>query len=98
MTSLCTVADGKLRPAVRRAISKESMIGDLVAADLALLGLDALVIGRQVPTDHGEFIDPLATDATGGLIIIELKKVATFEAELSLSYSGYLQPQPPKRP
>jgi hypothetical protein len=30
-----------------------------------------------VPTDHGKFIDLLAMDATGGLIIIELKKDRT---------------------
>lgn len=77
MTSLYAIADGKLRPAVRRALSKESMIEDWVAGDPALLGLDALVIGRQVPTDHGKFIDLLAMDATGGLIIIELKKDRT---------------------
>jgi len=77
MTSLYAIADGKLRPAVRSALSKESMIEDWVATDPALLGLDALVIGRQVPTDHGKFIDLLAMDATGGLIIIELKKDRT---------------------
>lgn len=77
MTSLYAIADGKLRPAVRRALSKESMIEDWVAAEPALLGLDALVIGRQVPTDHGKFIDLLALDVTGGLIIIELKKDRT---------------------
>jgi hypothetical protein len=32
MTSLYAIADGKLRPAVRRALSKESMIEDWVAA------------------------------------------------------------------
>ena len=77
MTSLYAIADGKLRPAVRRALSRESMIEDWVAADPALLGLDALIIGRQVPTDHGKFIDLLALDANGGLIIIELKKDRT---------------------
>lgn len=77
MTSLYAIADGKLRPAVRRALSRESMIEDWVAADPALLGLDALIIGRQVPTDHGKFIDLLALDQTGGLIIIELKKDRT---------------------
>jgi hypothetical protein len=39
--------------------------------------LDALIIGRQVPTDHGKFIDLLAMDATGALVIIELKKDRT---------------------
>ena len=72
MTSLYSIIDGKLRPAERRPLMKESLIEEWVAADPALLGLDALIIGRQVPTDHGKFIDLLAMDATGGLIIIEL--------------------------
>jgi hypothetical protein len=36
-----------------------------------------LIIGRQVPTDHGKFIDLLAIDATSSLTIIELKKDRT---------------------
>lgn len=77
MTSLYSITDGKLHPATRRALTRESLIEDWVAADPALLGLDALIIGRQVPTDHGKFIDLLALDATGGLTIIELKKDRT---------------------
>ncbi|WP_282159415.1 nuclease [Shimia thalassica] len=77
MTSLYAISDGKLRPAVRRALSNEKLIEDWVEADPSLLGLDAMIIGRQVPTDHGKFIDLLAMDATGGLIIIELKKDRT---------------------
>jgi hypothetical protein len=77
MTSLYHIHDGQLRPAVRRALSRESLIEDWVAADPSLVGIDALIIGRQVPTDHGKFIDLLAMDATGGLIIIELKKDRT---------------------
>jgi len=77
MTSLYSISDGKLRPAVRRSLSNEKLIEDWVEADPSLLGLDAMIIGRQVPTDHGKFIDLLAMDATGGLIIIELKKDRT---------------------
>ena len=77
MTSLYAISDGKLRPAVRRALSNEKLIEDWVEADPSLLGLEAMIIGRQVPTDHGKFIDLLAVDATGGLIIIELKKDRT---------------------
>ena len=77
MSSLYSIVDGKLKPATRRALVKESLIEDWVAADPSLLGLDAMVIGRQVPTDHGKFIDLLALDASGALIIIELKKDRT---------------------
>ena len=53
------------------------MIEDWVAADPAILGLDALVVGRQAPADHGEFIDLLAMDAAGSLVIVQRKKDRT---------------------
>jgi len=77
MTSLYQINQGKLRPANRKALLRESMIEDCVADDPSLLGLDALIIGHQVPTDHGKYIDLLALDANGSLIIIELKKDKT---------------------
>lgn len=77
MTSLYNIVGDKLRPATRKSLNKESLIEDWVASDPSLLGLDALIIGRQVPTDHGKFIDLLAMDVTGALIIIELKKDRT---------------------
>lgn len=79
MTSLYAIADGKLRPAVRRALSKESMIEDWVAADPAFLGLDALIIGRQVPTDHGKFIDLWSDDPT--YIVDLIKRVTRVNTE-----------------
>lgn len=77
MTALFGIVSGKLQPATRKILNKESLIEDWVEADPSLLGLDALIVGRQVPTDHGKFIDLMAMDATGSLIIIELKKDRT---------------------
>lgn len=77
MTSLYSIVGSQLLPAKRRALTKESLIEDWLAADPTLAGLDAMIVGRQVPTDHGKFIDLLAMDATGALIIIELKKDRT---------------------
>lgn len=77
MTSLYQIKDGKLQPATRRALSKETLIEDWVAENPRLIGLDALIIGRQVLTAHGKFIDLLAMDASGNLIIVELKKDKT---------------------
>lgn len=77
MTTLFKVQNGRLIRAERRALSQERLIENWVADDPALLGLDALIIGRQVATDHGKFIDLLALDRSGGLVIIELKKDRT---------------------
>ena len=77
MATLFKVDNGKLVKAASRPLSKESLIEDWVADDPGLLGLDAIVIGRQVRTDHGKYIDLLALDRSGGLVIIELKKDQT---------------------
>jgi hypothetical protein len=77
MTTLFKVQNGQLVKATAKALAKESMIEDWVAKDPALLGLDAIIIGRQVPTDHGKYIDLLALDRAGGIIIVELKKDRT---------------------
>ncbi len=77
MSNLFKVENGKLVKAQARALSKESLIEEWVANDPGLLGLDAVIIGRQVSTDHGKYIDLLALDRTGGLIAIELKKDRT---------------------
>ena len=70
----------KLRPTTRKPLNKDGLIEDWVAADPSLLGLEALIIGQQVPTDQGKFIDLLAMDATSALVIIESKKDRTSPA------------------
>ena len=77
MTSLFKVENGKLLPAPPRPLAQESMIEDWVAADPNLLGLDAMIIGRQVLTAYGHRIDLLALDRSGDLVIIELKRDRT---------------------
>ncbi|MFC0244220.1 endonuclease NucS [Falsochrobactrum ovis] len=77
MTSLYKIQDGKLYPASRRGLSKEALIENWVAENPRLVGLNAIIIGRQVLTSHGKIIDLLAMDATGRIIIIELKKDRT---------------------
>ena len=74
MTALFKIAGGKLVPARIGVLSREALIEQWVEENPRLLGLDALIIGRQVPTDHGKFIDLLAIDRDGEVIIIELKK------------------------
>jgi Endonuclease NucS len=58
-------------------LPRESMIQEWVAKDPQLLGLDLLIIGKEVPTPHGGRIDLLAIDDKGDLLVLELKRDRT---------------------
>ena len=74
MTRLFRVAEGGLVESQRKALDLENRIEEWVATDLSLIGVDGIIIGRQVVTAHGKRIDLLAMDEEGNLIIIELKR------------------------
>lgn len=59
------------------ALDAEARLENMLVADIGILDPNLLVIGRQVPTDHGKFIDLLAIDAEGSLTVIELKRDKT---------------------
>lgn len=58
-------------------LDSESLLEDQLAKDISILSDGWLLIGRQVKTEHLGFIDLLAIDADGTLIIIELKRHQT---------------------
>src|SRR6056297_2832126 len=58
-------------------IPKEEKLEDILAADLSILDSRLLLIGRQVLTGFGKFIDLLAMDSDGKLVVIELKRDKT---------------------
>ena len=58
-------------------LSLEDRLEDLLAGDLSVASPNWMLIGRQVPTDHGGFVDLLAIDADGRLIVLELKRDKT---------------------
>lgn len=55
----------------------EVMLEEFLERDPSLLGERLLVIGRQVHTPHGKFIDLLAMDVEGNLHVLELKRDKT---------------------
>ncbi len=59
------------------SIESESKLEDTLAADISILSPKLMLIGRQIPTAHGKFIDMLAIDAEGSLSVIELKRNRT---------------------
>jgi hypothetical protein len=58
-------------------MATEKRLEDVLAEDIDILGLPILLIGRQVPTEAGGYIDLLAIDASGDLYVIELKRDRT---------------------
>ena len=77
MTRLYKLSGDSLAPVLRGRLANENLIESWVAKQPELLGLDILIIGRQVVTDFGGRIDLLGIDLEGNLIIVELKRDRT---------------------
>lgn len=75
------------------AIDSERMLEDALVKDLSILSPQLMLIGRQIPTSYGKFIDMLAMDASGNLSIVELKKSRTPREVVAqlLDYASWVQ-------
>ena len=69
--------DGGLRRVPFIKLGDECRLEDILVRDVSVLGLDVMVVGRQVATSYGKRIDLLAIDARGDLYAIELKRDRT---------------------
>lgn len=83
-------------PPVRVAASQldlEATLEDLIETDPELLGEPVLLLGRQVPTSQGKFVDLLAVDAEGTLRVLELKRDRTPREVVAqtLDYGSWVQ-------
>ena len=74
-------------------LSKERDLEDMIVAAPDLLDDQIMLIGRQVYTEYGGFIDLLALDSSGSLILIELKRDRTPREVVAqaLDYASYVQ-------
>ena len=58
-------------------MDQESRLEEILAKDITIASPNWMAIGRQVRTDFGGYIDLLAIDRDGNLIVLELKKNMT---------------------
>jgi hypothetical protein len=89
----------KPQPIKRVVLESEAILEGQMFADINILSNHWLIIGRQVLTDHGKFIDLLAIDATGGIIVIELKKYKTPRevTAQTIDYASWVEALPSER-
>lgn len=59
------------------SIDTEKKLEDILEKDISILSEDLMLIGRQIRTSYGKFIDLLAINQNGKISIIELKKNKT---------------------
>jgi PAS domain-containing protein len=71
----------------------EARLEELIQSDPTILGEPLLVVGRQVPTAFGKFIDLLAVSAEGALHVLELKRDRTPREVVAqvLDYGSWVQ-------
>lgn len=77
MTRLWRAEGQQLREIATSHPRSEANIEAWVAENPGMLGLDLLIIGRQVQTDFGGRIDLIGMDAAGDLTLIEVKRDRT---------------------
>ena len=64
-------------PVTFTGLDQESTLEKALTQDIGILDSNLMVIATQVRTDHGKFIDILAMDDSGQLVVIELKRSMT---------------------
>jgi hypothetical protein len=69
--------DGEPQRMTAGSLPFESRLEELIEGDPTVLGEPVLLIGRQVPTAYGKFIDLLGISGEGVLQVLELKRDRT---------------------
>jgi hypothetical protein len=77
VTRVWKVAGEMLMPLRPSRLDQERRLEDWIENDPAILGIEVLIIGRQVHTAHGGVVDLLAVDEEGNLVVVELKRDRT---------------------
>ena len=74
-------------------LDKEKLLEKIILKDISILNENWFLIGNQVQTEFNKFIDLLAIDGDGKLIIIELKKDKTPRDVIAqvLDYASWIE-------
>lgn len=76
-TKLWEIRGKEIHEAEESNLSLESRLEDWIEKDPSILGIEIAIIGRQVATEYGGYIDLLGIDRDGDLVILELKRNRT---------------------
>ena len=87
------MTDAGPRKLVLLPLDFEQRLEDMLVEDPSMSGIDLLVIGRQVRTRYGGYIDLLALDADGRVHVLELKRDRTPRDVVAqaLDYGSWVQ-------
>lgn len=77
MPKLYHVVGKELQPIATKRLASEDQLQEWIATNPRLIGLDLLVLGREVTTESGGRIDILGLDRDGNLVIVECKRDRT---------------------
>lgn len=75
------------------AMETEAKLEKVLVQDITLLDSELFLVGSQVPTAYGTFIDILAVDSSGDLTVVELKRARTPREVIAqvLDYGSWIQ-------
>ena len=77
MIQLHAIRSGQVERMASQRLSREDDLQRWIATDPGLIGLDVLVLGREIPAYDNGRMDILALDSDGNLVVIECKRDRT---------------------
>jgi len=87
------INNDKLNKVDYSVIESEKKLEELINKDISVISDDLFVVGTQVRTEYGKYIDILAVNSEGKITIIELRKAKTPRDVVaqSIDYASWVQ-------